>query len=549
MNFVETTAAEVLALRVQEMPGEELAELSGRLAVTDGRAHNFPGDLPAGDASAFPWRMIVEAVAACPGDLAAAAEWVGLGLTASGLEVQKLNADERPLAVAAASELRRRADAARPDLAALRRGELVSGKWEPFPLAELPAGLRGYVRTQSEAVGVDPAAIALPCLVALAGAVGTSRIVELKGGYTMPLSLWGALVADSGSRKSPALNAAIWPVRQRQAEKFAEWRGMVAEWERENPKARGERPKADRVICGDVTPERCAALLAENGRGLILWRDELTGFLDINRYGQGSGGGASAFWLGVYDGRLDPVDRQSGDPVFSERAALSVCGSIQPGIFKRDLSGVATESGLLARFILAMPPELPRRWTDAEPPASAIEYYAGLFRALFGLRTEDGEPVTMTLDAGAREHWGAEYEAFGRFFSTKDDRLRAHFAKLDGVAGRLAGLLELIEQQTRPVVSAESVRRAWALVRWFAQEAGRVYGVAFGGDSEDMGRKIVEYVRRRPGCAPSALSGGGVWRLHKQTRDELLADLIEAGLVTSRGKGLYVLQVEGAGLN
>lgn len=538
-----------LAILAADMPEGELAALCGRLAVSDAVARNYPGDLAAGDASAFPWRMIVEAVAACPGDLAAAAEWVGLGLTASDLEAQKIYDDERGLALAAVAELRRRADAARPDLAALRRGESVSGKWEPFPLDQLPAGLRGYVRAQAEAVGVDPAAIALPCLVALGGAVGTSRIVELKGGYSMPLSLWGALVCRSGTKKTPAIRAATWPIRARQAALAGGWKEQVKEWERAEAKGRGDKPRMPQIMLGDATPEAAAHVLNDNPRGALLVRDELSGWLDMSRYASGTGGAAEGFWLSLYDGLIDPVNRRGGgDPVYVDRAAVSIIGGIQPGVFRRDLGERQTENGLLARLLVCNPPESADVWTDAEPPLEALRYYGGLCDSLLDLQDNGGQAVVMQIAEEARELWRQEHNSFaGLLAKTRDDRLRAHYSKLLGVAGRAAALLELVEQTAVPVVSAESVARAWRLVRWFAAEAARVYGVTFGGD--DMGRRIVEFVRKNSGCAPSALSGGGVRNLTKAARDDVLPDLIDAGLLVRRGRALYALTVEGCGLN
>lgn len=147
----------------------------------------------------------------------------------------------------------------------------------------------------AEACVCDAAYVGLPLIVAAAAAIGTTRVLELKPGWRAPSILWGAIVAESGSLKSPTLEAALqWTVQRQikllaayeesRAQFDAAWltyEKAVAEWKRSKagglPPAKPEAPAATRVFAGDVTTEALAPILKANPRGVLLARDELAG--------------------------------------------------------------------------------------------------------------------------------------------------------------------------------------------------------------------------------------------------------------------------------
>src|SRR5262249_51490451 len=95
---------------------------------------------------------------------------------------------------------------------------LAPPPWKPFPVKALPEPARGYVDAASRAIGCDSSYVALPLLAALATAIGNSRTIRLKRGWTEPCVLWTVIVGESGTLKSPALDAPLRPIRTRQEE-------------------------------------------------------------------------------------------------------------------------------------------------------------------------------------------------------------------------------------------------------------------------------------------------------------------------------------------
>jgi hypothetical protein len=81
--------------------------------------------------------------------------------------------------------------------------------YEPFPAGKLHAPLDQFVADSATVIGCDKAFVALPLLSALGAAIGNSSVIELKRGWTEPAVIWTGLVGESGTLKSPAMDAAL----------------------------------------------------------------------------------------------------------------------------------------------------------------------------------------------------------------------------------------------------------------------------------------------------------------------------------------------------
>jgi hypothetical protein len=304
--------------------------------------------------------------------------------------------------------------------------------YQPFPVDALPEPIRGFVAAGAEAIGCDPAYLALPLLTALAAAIGNTRRLELKRGWYAPPILWTAVVGESGTTKTPAFKLVMLPVRERQkqalkrhaeAEKqheadLARWEKECATWKRDkngaaDPPEKPEPPHAERFVISDTTVEALAPILMENPRGLLLARDELAGWIgSFDRYSGGKGGADSANWLSMHSAESVTVDRKTGTPrtIHVPQAAVCVTGGIQPGILQRALGAEHRESGLAARLLLACPPRKVKRWTEADNDPDAETRLKKLFDRLFELQPsvdDEGEPrpVLVKLTPEAKAVW------------------------------------------------------------------------------------------------------------------------------------------------
>src|SRR5262249_21319955 len=75
---------------------------------------------------------------------------------------------------------------------------------KPFPFELLPITVREYCEEAAAALGCDPAFVALPVIAELGGAIGFTRVLQLKKTWREPCIFWTAVVAESGTLKSPA---------------------------------------------------------------------------------------------------------------------------------------------------------------------------------------------------------------------------------------------------------------------------------------------------------------------------------------------------------
>jgi hypothetical protein len=404
--------------------------------------------------------------------------------------------------------------------------------YRPFPTNALPQPLQGFVTAASRAIGCDPSYVALPALVAVAAAIGNSRCLRIKQGWDAPAILWGAIVGESGTSKTPAFRLVMQPLRRREERaiakylkavdeyklELAKWKKEFAAWEKnktttEDPPEEPKPPEAPRCIVSDTTIEALAVVLSNNPRGVLMARDELAGWLgSFDRY-KAKAGGDSAQWLSMYNGDTLQVDRKTGEPrvICVPRAAVSIVGGIQPGILHRALGTQHRESGLAARLLLTFPPRKPKQWTEAEiDPALECEL-AALFDQLFLLQPEQDEderprPMAVSLAPEAKALWTEHYNAHNREQAELTGELSAAWSKLEEYPARLALVVHFVRWAAgdrtladADTVDAVSMAAGIALTEWFKGEARRVYEALGETDEERDERKLVEFIERKGG--------------------------------------------------
>lgn len=384
--------------------------------------------------------------------------------------------------------------------------------YKPFPVEALPEPLASFTAETASAIGCDPAYVGLPLLTVAGAAIGTTRRVELKHNYAAPPILWSVIVGESGTSKSPALRSVLEHVRGRErrlreehAVERRDYELAVETYEKERSAWRGDKkattdpperpvePASRRALVSDVTIEALAAKLADNGRGLLLARDELSGWLNgLDRYANKSGGGGSdeAFYLSCYNAESHAVDRRTGDrrEIYVPQAALWICGSIQPTILARALGRERRESGLLARLLLAAPPPRPAKWSEAEVSFFVRQSCHDLLDRLYELESDtddDGRPESrlVRLNADAKRAYVAWHDKHAEeAVELSTDDLKAAWSKLRETVARVALVFHEVRLAAggdveAGYVDAETVDRAIRYVEWQKHELRRCYSL------------------------------------------------------------------------
>ena len=262
-------------------------------------------------------------------------------------------------------------------------------------------------------------------LAAVAGCIGTKR-VAVNGDWPEPAILWSAAIGTSSDGKSPGADSVMVPLREAEKSLMSGHAFAVAEyetqkrvaaialekWERAVDDAADKNlpppvkppealepaePKPRQLLVGDITPESVAQVLCENPHGLIQTSDELTVWLDFDRYS--GAGGARGFWLQAYGGRPYRLNRKSSPkPIDIPRNAVTVAGNLVDDNIELVLD---KNDGIFARYIMA--------WPDTAPlvrsgPVSDGPRLVRVFQKLLGLQWgADGEPIGLRLTPEAAE--------------------------------------------------------------------------------------------------------------------------------------------------
>lgn len=424
------------------------------------------------------------------------------------------------------------------------------------PIQALPAPLAEYVSASAEAIGCDPALVAMPALAAVAAAIGDSRAVEVKPGWQELAILWALVVAPSGALKTPAMKAALVGLEEAQKRAFEDYRlaeaqhkAKVAEWNKAGKvTAEPQPPALSSYYVGDATLEAVGALLDTNPRGLLQKRDELSGWLGgFNRSNEGDEAGQ---WLEFHSGNAVRIDRKGGDKktIYIPRALVSVTGTIQEGILRKLLTGDDAkhfDNGLAARFLMAKPPERTRQWREASVAPELVDKYVALFRCLLTLQpaidADTGRRTPIVLrwapEAKARVvgFVNAHGEEMGAF---KSDRLKSAWSKLEGQLPRLALVFHCIRHAYLPgpdgdarTISLETVEAALAWIEWLKQEVRRIYYTLAHAADVRMADKLMAFAHRNGGrCTARDAARAGAGGRTAEEVEKIMGSLVAAGL-------------------
>jgi len=382
---------------------------------------------------------------------------------------------------------------------------------EEFPISALPITLRQFVREAAASVGCPVDYVGLSTLAAASAAIGDTRRIVIKRDWTEGPAVFGMIVGGAASKKTPAMYLALRPVRERQMALKTEYERQKEEYEaslarykdalKDDPEARKpDKPTLVRTYADDTTVERLADILNENRRGLLIIKDELSGWLGgMNQYKQGGKGADRQFWLSVHTNQPVSVDRKSSDePVIVARPFVSIVGGIQPEVLPD--FGKDRGDGLIDRFIPVYPKPRVGRWSDDEISDHVREEYASTLGSLYKLRhandDENPFPSKVAMTSEARGVFIAEYNRLHEELEAPGfpQRLRPAWGKLEAYLARFALIIamtriaELGNQGQSTVVeriTREDMAGAIQLLAYFKNHVRRVYTGLYGDSPSD----------------------------------------------------------------
>jgi hypothetical protein len=391
-----------------------------------------------------------------------------------------------------------------------------------------------WIIEAAEAAACPTDYVVAPLLAAASALIGNSRWAQATAGWSEPPHLWVGAVGDSGNGKSPGadcLTREVLPEIERRMisdypDRLQQWRAGVEyekvieeKWKSEVRDAQkrgappplppataaGPEPKSPRLRQHDVTIEKVAALLGTAApKGLLIWRDELTGWIDgMTVYNEAG----RAFWVEAYGGRPYRLERQKHpEPIEIARFAVAVYGSTQPDKIAALMRGA--DDGLLSRFLWLWPEPIPFRLGRMRPGANwAIAALDKLRELDLQPGAQLGDPARPIMVRLADEAL-PELEGFGRDMQrrqmTAGGLLRSALGKTRGQALRLGLLLEFLwwcgadgigPPPSR--ISARAFEEARRLISdYFVPMAERTYGDASATQADRNAATLARWILR-----------------------------------------------------
>lgn len=411
----------------------------------------------------------------------------------------------------------------------------------------IPRQLRGWIIDVCERMQVPLDFVASPVLVAVATVVGRQVAIRPKkyDDFTVISNLWGAVVALPASLKTPAITKALGPIYKlirTATEEFGRTK-EEAEWEvyriedeikhlekqlKGNKDNRSEildeirlkkkelsqvTPQERRFIINDATIEKIGELLQANPNGLLLLRDELTGFFNsLDKPGHDND---RAFFLESWNGNgVFSYDRVVRGTVSIRGMRVAILGGIQPARLKSYIHDVISNSsdndGLIQRFQMLVYPEARKKWepVDRHPLVHEQKKVEAIFSSLADLNIPDLDCVAIPDDTVPFLRFDeAGQKTYDRWIKKLENRLlgddldspalQTHLGKYRSLMPTLALIFYLLEFAEHGFVPGEVPNWAAKLaVKWcyyLEAHAKKVYAL-LGEAKLDSAKALVKKV-------------------------------------------------------
>lgn len=398
----------------------------------------------------------------------------------------------------------------------------------------LPAALQPLVLDVAERMNVPPDMPAIFALCSLAGCVNLRARIQPRASddkWQVTPCLWGCVVAEPGSKKTPALAEVVAPLRD-QEKRWAETfeldlkahKTLATEYElkeqvyKEQLKAHFRKPEQTpkpelrevapepptcrRLIVQDATLAKLNELFLENPAGLLLLVDELATWLgSFERAGAETDRSTYLSLWAVSGAAPFTQDRVGRGTVAARSCCMSLLGTTQPDTIRRHLGMTTVNDGLLQRLQLLVWPEPPPiAECDRQPNYEAALNFQHACENLLTISHET--PLQFRFAPQAQAHFNQWLHALKvrRQNPELNSAFKNHLAKYDSLVPALALLFELVDRKKSSgnyKVSSEHLKQAIDFTTYLESHAEKLY--SFLSKSSGSVHELVKHLHNRGG--------------------------------------------------
>jgi CRISPR-associated protein Cmr3 len=396
------------------------------------------------------------------------------------------------------------------------------------------------IKKVSTWMGVDPEAVLTHLLPIAAGLINPNSRIVVKEctNFVEPCLLYSAVIAETGSRKTPLLNIPKAPLVKLQAEEDARYKAELDAYQKELD-AYNHRPKENKDDEPPVPPHPPREFYVDNvtvesldeikgcqpDKAFTMIKDELSGlFASHGAYKGGRGSDKESFLSGWGGGGVKKNRRSKDSRVSLARDSLSITGGIQPDKL-RELFGDFTDAqGEWARFLWYQMPMRPYKI-----PRHSVTYsLGGLLESIY--RKLDSLPeLEFYFSKDGQNFYDDWYDK--KYEQTRNETkpgLKAAMAKMPGQAARLIGVLHVLNgvssqpPEVQQEIPLETVRAGCHLAQFYLGQVTVLQGDgdALNGELTPILRNLLEKVNDI-GELNAAQAKRAVWGLRSDAPDKI----------------------------
>jgi len=415
------------------------------------------------------------------------------------------------------------------------------------------------IKKVSAWMGVDPEAVLTHLLPIAAGLINpNSRIVVKKStNFVEPCLLYSAVVAETGSRKTPTLNIAKAPLVKLQAEEDERYNAELKAYKKELD-AYNHRPKENKDDEPPVPPYPPREFYVDNvtvesldeikgfqpNKAFTMIKDELSGlFASHGAYKGGKGSDKESFLSGWGGGGVKKNRRSKDSRVSLARDSLSITGGIQPDKLRALFGDFTDAQGEWARFLWYQMPMRPYKIPRHDAAYNLGHLLESIYRKLDSL-----PELEFYFSKEGQKFYDDWYDK--RYEQTRNETkpgLKAAMAKMPGQAARLIGVLHVLNgvssqpPEVQEEISLTTVRAGCHLAQFYLGQVTLLQGDgdALDGELTPVLKSLLEKVNEL-GKLTATQAKKAVWGLRKIAPEKIRQYFDELA-------AMDLAQVQGAG--
>ena len=389
-------------------------------------------------------------------------------------------------------------------------------------------------------MGVDPEAVLTHLLPIAAGLINPNSRIVVKEctNFVEPCLLYSAVIAETGSRKTPLLNIPKAPLVKLQAEEDARYKAELGAYQKEL-EAYNHRPKENKDDEPPVPPHPPREFYVDNvtvesldeikgcqpDKAFTMIKDELSGlFASHGAYKGGRGSDKESFLSGWGGGGVKKNRRSKDSRVSLARDSLSITGGIQPDKLRALFGDFTDAQGEWARFLWYQMPMRPYKI-----PRHDITYSLGSLLESIYRKLDSLPELEFYFSKDGQNFYDDWYDK--KYEQTRNETkpgLKAAIAKMPGQAARLIGVLHVLNgvssqpAEVQEEISLTTVRAGCHLAQFYLGQVTILQGDgdALHGELTPILKSLLEKVNDK-GELNATQAKSAVWGLRTSKPEEI----------------------------